>query len=210
MTSNTGLRLVALFTLASLVGACQPEKEGATQSTGDSTGDSTGEVGSSDDGGVTEATTGEAPLLEEGFAATLTSQGGCADVFIYAQNPGATVSVELRMSDLVKPVVESGVAATTELTLPDAAAQLVVNLGHDLHEDLCTDFVEVEPTIDHFYEAVAGKLSVTVTPGEEGDSPTATVTLEDVTWKLTGEDTSPTVDMPTLTISDVVVGWFPG
>lgn len=232
------LQLFALLAATALAGACQPEKAGMTDP--DSEGSSEGDTGSTTDGQVTTGdalgcTPGEtkdgdcgntcecsdagtwactdkgcAPL-EEGFAASLTAKGGCDDVFMYAQNDAGTISVELGATGLVAAATENAKVTTTDFVLPDAAVQLVAKTGQNLHEGLCTDFSEIEPTVDLSYLPTAGTVSITITPAiDVGDSPTATAEFKDVIWKLMGDDNAPTVSRPALVIKDVTVGWLPG
>lgn len=175
-----------------------------------------GECGSScecNDDGTWSCSDGSCPPLEEGFAETLSSQGGCSDIFVYALNPGASLAVTLNTTGLVAAAKESGVATKTDFTLPSDAIQLLARTGQNLHEDICTDFYELEPTVDLTYVPTAGTVTITVTPGPGDEVSTATAELKDVLWSLKldpMDPKAPTVSMPSLVIKDVSVGWFPG
>lgn len=224
-----------LLTVATMLGACVPDKSGASDSDteggsgsesssegvttgdplacmpGDTKSDACGNVCDCQDDGNWACTEKGCTALYDGFAVELTAAGGCSDVLMYAQNAGATISVEFSTDGLVAAAMNSGLVTKTDFTLPIAAVGLIARTGSDLHNDLCTDFIDVPPSVELTYTATAGSVSVTITPGAmPGDSSSATAEFKDVIWKLDGAVDVPTVSMPSLVMKDVIVGWLPG
>lgn len=254
MHFRTCPQLFALLTVVTLAGACQPEKEGASDteassetsgsessavdttgadSSGSETGSSgtdptvttgeplactpgqtsDGECGNScicSDDGLWECSEKGCPTLEDGFAATLTDQGGCSDVFLYAVDASATVSVELQAKDLAIAAEQAGVVTTSDFTLPSADLKLVAKTGQDLRGPLCSDFIDKEPTVHLTYTPTAGTVKITIVPPVGDEAPIATAELTDVVWAVESDPVNTAITMPSLIIKDIVVGWLPG
>ena len=143
--------------------------------------------------------------LQAGFEDDFTQQIGCADIVLAARSADDTLALVVELPDWgVAEVVEE----TEWLDLAyDAADTFEVRVGSHVTEFVCNDALSNEPVIDATWTAVAGTLHVTVTPGEGGGLPQATVELVDVTLQ-DGEGNS--VGLASYTFEAIGVGWLPG
>jgi len=139
------------------------------------------------------------PGLEETFV----SQGGCADLVVFALDASGTTALHLRLDDgFVAQAQETQGAVETEIT---AWRTLELVVGADLDQHFCNDVVS--DTVTSRYTATAGTLHVVVEPSDD-DLATATITLHDVTFASEAGNAVLTIEE--YTFEDVVVGWFPG
>jgi hypothetical protein len=197
--------------LLSLLAACPGPKD--TAETGDSGDtDDTGDSGDTDDTGDT----GTPAALPVDFPATLTEDGGCADIYLYANDPADTVFVAFESWDL-------GIVATActdgpqslVLPLPDARLTLVAQVGESLSQNACNDVIEESPVIDRAWTASAGTLTLDVSPrpditcDDEWDRYSdAVLTLDNVTFTPDdGGEGAVTVESFSISAG---VGWLPG
>lgn len=206
----------------------KPGDDTADTDTGDTDDTDTGDTDSGDtDSGDTDSgdtgdtgDTGEtAPppdLLPADFPESVTEDGGCGDVYIYARDASDTVMVDFAAWDL-------GIAATACLegpqsvviSLPDAAVTMTAVLGEHVSAFACSDVIVEEPVVIRKWTATAGTLTLDVTPLEGANCEeewsrygNATLTLDDVVFTPDdGGEGEVTVDTATW---QAFVGWMPG
>ena len=141
--------------------------------------------------------------LDADFEDTLTNEGGCADLYVFAVDDADEVILEVRFDG---PIAAAGGASTEdEFTLPDPTVDITVKVGNKVSDAACDDVIENGgPQIDDVWEAVSGVVNLTI---EAGDTPVGDVTLEDVVFESPdGEQ----VTVEAFDWEDISVGWFPG
>ena len=155
----------------------------------------------------------ESPLPADNFMADLEWAGGCGDMTLYAMPTDGTMEVVLNIWGVCTEAHASGGTLSRTYELPDAAAQLTLNIGSNVSDATCDDALEWENpmTINHSIAASAGTLTVTVTPDGEATAwstpAMATVTLTDVVFTDIDGCTS---TVSSYTWTNVYVGWLAG
>jgi hypothetical protein len=146
------------------------------------------------------------PPVSEGFEKTLTKNGGCGDVFLYAANATNTVALFAQTTKFITV----GAPHSSVFPLPSVGLKLQVQVGGDLTSDACNDVVMSSPRRDFIYEPTSGTATLTATPatgGAPSGMTTATLRLENVVFRSERGDL---LTLPLFEISGVNVGWYPG
>lgn len=161
-------------------------------------------------------TGGGAPAaLADGFAALLTYDVGCGDVWMYAYAPDGTLVLSFRVDGAATAAHDAGGPVTTTYAWPDAGAPpLEVEQGTFLSGLLCNDVIEEAPVVLRRWLPVSGTASLTVEPTGErtdwGEVPSrADLVLTGVSFVPEDDPDAAPVALGDLSISSGV-GWMPG
>lgn len=153
------------------------------------------------------------PPIPEGddVAARLTGSGGCSDILLYAYAPDGSLLLKLLGTDLIAATYD-GADEETVYTLPDAALSVTLDEGIGLNEVACNDVSTGDAVVKHSYDAVAGTVTLTITPTaddyEETSRPAfADALVEGLVVQEAG--TGDAYEVSTLEIT-AGVGWYPG
>jgi hypothetical protein len=148
---------------------------------------------------------GGSPELADDFEDTLTTEGGCADLYVFAVDEADEVILEVRFDGVIDEATY-GQAFEQDFTLPDPMIEAAVQVGEKVSDAACDDVIENGgPQIDETWQAVSGTVHLAIEIGEH--TTLSDVTLEDVVFE--SED-GEQVTVEAFDWVDVGVGWFPG
>lgn len=146
------------------------------------------------------------------LAEALESSGGCGDLVVYAVDADKTLLLDVQADGLVQAATEAGEPTTTTFDLATATGvRVILEQGSEIDDAICDDVIENDgPIVDRSWTATAGTLEVTVRPGptDTASDPRSDVTLTDVV--LTPDGRGETLSLPSMTWTDIPVGWFAG
>ena len=188
-----------ILVLGLLVG-CRAQRPGETGKDTADTGD-TAETADSVDT-VDTVDTGAIDLGD--LALRLTSTGGCADLVAYAVSADLEYALYVRVDGLIA-VNPDGSLASYAYTLPDPAAEVVLEVGENVGSNACND--APEGTVEDVLTATAGDLSISVDESDPEDV-RADVFASDLELYSAATNTVATVS--SVAILDASVGWLPG
>jgi len=148
---------------------------------------------------------GGTPQLGDDVEDTLTNEGGCADLYVFAVDDADEVILEIRFDG---PIAAAGGSTSIEqdFTLPDPTIDATIKVGEKVSDAACDDVIENGgPQIDETWEAVSGTVHLVIEVGEH--TTLSDVTLENVVFE--SEDAEQ-VTVEAFDWVDVGVGWYPG
>lgn len=149
-----------------------------------------------------------APDLQPGFELPLTETGGCGDVVVFARDPDRHVGLMVRTDDaLVSSIPES---MTYDLTSAESATArwLTAYQGVEVGEIWCNDVSTGAEQLERSWSAVAGAMTVDVTPDGSGGG-LADVAITGATLQA-DDDAEATVELASFAWTGIAVGWLPG
>ena len=156
----------------------------------------------------------EPPLDTSG----LTESSGCADYFAYAFNPEDTRTVQISGMGLAEQAHQQGAALEISYTInpetDDIQPLVMYKEGERLNYESCNDALDpnMMPIITAEYMAIAGTVTITVTPNGEatdwGEFPaTIEITMQDMELLSTELQNSIFIENFTFLAG---IGWLPG
>lgn len=155
------------------------------------------------------ATVGCAAPLAGDFESTLTEEGGCGDMFVYAVDAADEILLTVEADGPV--AAAAGEDAVVHYSLPDAGVAITVDVGSSISDAICDDVIENGgPDVQSTWTAVSGDVHLELTfPTDTaaGSDPTARVELTDV---VVESEAGEQVTIEAFTWEDVLVGWLPG
>ncbi len=149
-------------------------------------------------------------IIEGPFASDLTQPGGGGDVVLYAYDEADQRVITVVAPPLIEDARESGGTKTYQLQVGDEGVSIDLQTGSNVSAPKCNDFVDNTTVIESDYPAATGTITLVVTAQEEAkpydQNATADATLDDVTFVIDGE----TVELGTLEVKSIAVGWLAG
>ena len=147
-------------------------------------------------------------LLGPDFEDEFVTVGSCADVFFFAVDSVDQVMLTFSVQGLVAQARAASDTVTTTYDLPDGDVTLIVEQGSRISDAMCDDVIENGgPRVSRTWQAVAGRATVTIRPGEDMFDNRGDLVLEDVVFE---DDEGHRRTVESLTWIDSSVGWFPG
>lgn len=150
--------------------------------------------------------------LEGGFGSSLSFQGGCSDMVLFARNAADTVQLYVRVNGVVSSANGAEDTQVHSFLLPDPDFTLNVNMGENLSDATCDDVVEGEVSVAMTYLATGGTATLVIEPGELDEEEwsqtgTATLTLSGVEFT---DGNQCVMGLGDFSFEEVLVGWLPG
>lgn len=196
----TSLVIALAFASVACSGATTPDVIGGSSGGGSSSGGSSGSSGGASSGGASSTP----PAAAYGGEAR-----GCSNVFVYKGTADGSQFITVQ-AEREKLGLKLGQKRTIDLATPTDG----VTVGVDVYarapsqERYCTDALS-EDLIPTPWRAEAGTLVIELGENAEPNGAyRATVRLRDL--RLVGPDRGTSVLVPSVELSNVLVGWLPG